>query len=166
MPQTSYAQYHDAAIAGQVVEGIESRGQRGRYECSENLNFGRLVELHTDGKLREPQGTTTSMKIVGGVAYNPSLPPGGYLAGSFMVPAFRRGQMWVPYTGTTPTVEATFNIRHASDDSNSEAQHRGKVTATATSTTAGSEIQAAPAGMACIKVNTTLGLALIEFNLP
>ncbi len=166
MPQTSYSIYHAASIAGQVQSQGDEGSKRGRYECSENLNFGRLVEKHTDGKLREPQGTTTAMTIVGGVAYNESLPPGGYLAGQHMVPVFRKGQMWVEYTGTAPTPELTFNIRHASDDTNSEAQHRGKITLTATSATAGQEITAAPTGMVCVKVDTATSLALVEFNLP
>ena len=55
MPQSTYSNYHSAAIAGQVVSKDDGMGTRGRYECSEDLNFGRVVELHTDGTLRQPQ---------------------------------------------------------------------------------------------------------------
>lgn len=165
MGQTSYSNYHSASIAGQVVEGTTGRRQRGRYECSEDLNFGEFVELHTDGKLRRLQGTALG-KTIGVIPYNASLPPGGYKAGEFMVPVMRSGQVWVPYTGTAPAVEAKPNLRHASDDTNSEAEHRGKVTATATSAVAGSEISAAPEGVTVIKVDTATSLALVELNLP
>lgn len=168
MGQTSYSIDHAAAIAGQVVDGYyESRKVRGRYEYSEDLNFGRILELHTDGELRHPQGTSLG-KVMGGCMYNPVLPPGGYSLANDLgpVPVMRKGQMWVEYTGTAPTVEAKPNICHASTDGSGNAQHRGKVTGSATSATAGAEISAAPEGVVVIKVDTTLSLALVEFNLP
>lgn len=169
MPQTTYSNYHAAAIAGQVVDGMESRGIRGRYECSEDLNFGRVVELHTDGILRQPQTATAVGKLLGGVPYNPSLPPSnvagtyvnGYANGQHMVPVFRKGQMWVEYTGTAPTVEAQAKIMSSS----TVATHRGKVTGDAANATAGTEIYAMP-GTVVIKIDATLSLALVEFNLP
>lgn len=166
MPQTEFSLYHKAAIAGQVVERADGyRGQRGRYESSETLNFGRLVELHSDGKLRHPQGTSLG-KVLGGVAYNPALPPGGYQAGEDIVPAFRKGQVWLEYTGTAPAVEAKPNVCHASTDEEGNAQHRGKITGSDTSSSAGEEISAGPDGIVVIKVDSDLGLALCEFNLP
>lgn len=161
MPQTSYSLDHSAAIAGQVVE---SRGKRGRYECSEDLNFGRLVEL-SSGQLRQPQATTLGT-IIGGIGYNASLPPGGYKSGEFQVPVQRRAQMWIEYTGTAPTAESKPNICHASSDVSSNAQHRGKVTGSATSAVAGAEVSAAPEGIWVVKVDTALSLALVELNLP
>ena len=166
MGQTSYTLYHSAATAGQVVERADGyRGTRGRYECSETLSFGRLVELHSDGKLRPPQATTLG-KVIGGIAYNPSLPPGGYKAGEDIVPAFRKGQMWLEYTGTAPAVEAKPNVCHASTDGASNAQHRGKLTGAAVDTDAGEEISAGPEGLVVIAVDAALSLALCEFNLP
>lgn len=170
MPQSSYSLYHSAAIAGQVVDGMLPRGSRGRYECSEQLNFGRLVELHTDGTLRQPQTASASGKILGGVPYDVSLPPtnvggtwvNGYAPGAYMVPVFRRGQMWVEYTGTAPVVGSKPNIMSSS----TVATDRGKVTSTVTATTAGAEIYAGPEGIEVIKVDTATGLALVEFNLP
>lgn len=157
MPQSTYSLDPAAATAGQVVQ----RGaMRGRYECSEDLPAGRLAEYHTDGKLRLPQGTTLT-RPMGGVPYNPSIAPGGYTAGTEMVPVLRRGQMWVEYAGTTPSAETAVNVMHSS----TTATNRGKVTASATSTSAGSEITAV-AGLICVKVDTATGLALVEFNLP
>jgi len=162
MPQTSFSNYHTAAIAGQVVDASHSaRGQRGRYECSEDLNFGRIVELHSDGKLRHPATASAAGKLMGGVAYNNALPPGGYKSGEFMVPVFRKGQMWIEYTGTAPAVETQAKVMSSS----TTPTHRGKVTGDATSAGAGVEIYAMP-GTCVIKVDTGLGLALVEFNLP
>ena len=74
--------------------------------------------------------------------------------------------MWVEYAGTAPAVEAKPNIMHASTNDGGNAQHRGKVTSSATSSSAGAEISAAPDGIVVIKVDSDLGLALCEFNLP
>jgi hypothetical protein len=170
MPQTTYSNYHSASIAGQVVDGMMPRGQRGRYDCSENLNFGCFVELHTDGQLRHPQTAGATGNIMGAVPYNPSLAPtlvggtyvNGYAAGAHLVPAFRRGQMWVPYVGAAPAAESRPNIKSSS----TIATDRGKVTADATSAVAGSEVYAAPDGVRVIKTDATTSLALVEFNLP
>jgi hypothetical protein len=158
MSFTSYSEDPVAALAGLVVERISMRG---RYENSEDLEAGRLAEFHpTDGKLRLPQGTTLT-RLIGGVPYNSSLPPGGYTAGDYQVPVLRRGQMWVTYGGTAPAAETAVNVMHSS----TIATDRGKVTASATSVVAGSEISAVE-GLRCVKVDTGLGIALVEFNLP
>lgn len=170
MPQSTYSNYHSASIAGQVVDGMSPRGQRGRYDCSENLNFGCFVELHTDGQLRAPQTAAAVGNLMGAIPYNPSLPPtnvsgtfvNGYAAGAHLVPVFRKGQMWMPYVGTAPAVEARPNIKSSS----TVATDRGKLTADAANATAGTEIYAAPDGVKVIKVDTATSLALVEFNLP
>jgi hypothetical protein len=169
MPQTTYSNYHAAAIAGQVVDGMVPRGQRGRYECSEDLNFGRVLELHTDGTLRQPQTAGAAGKLMGGLPYNPSLPPSnvagsyvnGYANGQHMVPVLRKGQMWIEYTGTAPAVETQAKVMSSS----TIPTHRGKVTGDATSAGAGVEIYAMP-GTVVVKIDATLSLALVEFNLP
>lgn len=158
MPQTVYNLDHAAAIAGQVVE---ERGNRGRYDCSEDLNFGRIVELHTDGKIRHPATATAAGKLLGAIKYAASLPPGGYTANSFQVPVLRRGQVWIEYTGTPPVVEAQAKVMSSS----TVATHRGKVTGDAANATSGTEIYALE-GAVTVKVDTTLSLALVEFNLP
>lgn len=162
MPQTSYPLDPVAALAGLVVERIS---QRGRYECSEDLPPGRLTAFNpATGQLRLPQSTTLA-RVIGGVPYQSSLPVGGYKAGEHMVAALRRGQIWLQYAGTAPAAETAVNVMHASDDTAGNAQHRGKVTASATATTAGAEISAIE-GLVCVKVDTALGLALCELNLP
>lgn len=158
MPQTSYGYDPKAAIAGQIVEKGRSRG---RYENSEDLPAGRLAGyFSTDGKLRLPQGTTLE-PIVGAVPYRADLPPGGYLAGQHKVLAMRTGQIWLEYAGTAPSPENSVNVMHSS----TTATNRGKVTASATSATAGSEISAVE-GLRCVKVDVANGLCLVEMNLP
>ncbi len=160
MPQETYPVDPVAALAGMVVNR-ESGGARGRYECSEDLSPGRFAEYYpTDGKLRAPQGTTFT-RPTGVVPYQSSLPPGGYVAGEHQVQVIRRGQVWCEYGGTAPAAETAVNVMHSS----TIATDRGKVTASATSASAGVEISALE-GAICVKVNTTLGLALIELNLP
>lgn len=166
MPQTSYSQDHVAAIAGQLVDRGDGSKARGRYECSESIGFGLIPELHTDGKLRLPQTAGAVGKLMGGVAYNASLPPRddgsyGYQAGDFQVPVQRRCSMWIQYTGTAPGVETQAKV----SSSSTVATNRGKVTGDAANATAGTEIYAMP-GTNVIKVDTATGLALVEFNLP
>lgn len=164
MPNTqqTYPNDNQASIAGMVVS---KEVMRGRYECSEDLAPGRIAEYEpTAGKLRLPQ-TALLPRPIGGVPYNSSLPPGGYLSGAFQVPVLRVGTMWIEYTGTAPTPESPVNVCNATDDSLSNKQHRGKVTASATATTVGAEITAVQ-GLRAIKVDTVNLLCLVEFNLP
>jgi hypothetical protein len=162
MPQTSYPLDLVPAIVGQVVE----RGtMSGRYECSEDIPFGRVVELHTDGKWRLPQGTTIG-KVLAVAHYNPSYSSDGYKAGD-QVAFLRSGKVWIANDGGGAPGPATgkMNVRHASTDANSEAQHRGKLTLTATSATAGSEISACN-GTEFIKEDTAPTMALCHINFP
>lgn len=166
MPQTTYSLDHAAAVAGQLVDRGDGSRMRGRYENSEDLNFGRIVELHTDGKLRHPQTAGAAGKLMGGVPYNASLPPTsagvyGYKAGEHLVPVMRKGSMWVEYVGTAPTAETQAKVKSSS----TIATDRGKVTGDATSAGAGVEVYALE-GAHVIKVDTATGLALVEFNLP
>jgi len=157
MPQNTYPLDPVAALAGMVVYRAPG-GQRGRYECSEDLPQGRIAEF-ASGALRLPQ--SASPNLHGAVPYNSSLPAGGYKAGAYMVPALRRGQIWLEYAGTAPSAEGPVNVM----TSTTIATHRGKVTASSVSGTSGSEIVAL-AGAVCVKVDTSLGLALVELNLP
>lgn len=159
MPQTSYPLDPVVALAGMVTYRAPG-GQRGRYECSEDLPQGRIAEFDAaTSKLRLPQ--SAAPKLLGGVPFDSSLPAGGYLAGAHMVPALRRGQMWIEYAGTAPSPESAVNVM----TSTTIATNRGKVTGSAVSGTSGSEIVALP-GAVCVKVDTGLGIALIDLNLP
>lgn len=161
--QTVYSLDMPKAVAGMVVDR-QPGGMRGRYEASETLKAGRIAEYHTDGKLRPPQGTTLT-RCQGMVPYIATKPSSNYAADGSIIPTLRKGLAWVEYSGTAPSAETAVNIRHASTDGNSEAQYRGTVTGAATSAVAGSEVSALE-GVRCVEVDTTLSLALCEFNLP
>lgn len=162
MPQTTYPFDPPRALAGSIVSRGGPSGFRGRYEANEDLAAGLICEYDAaSGKLRLPQTAGASGKLLGGVPYTADMPNGGYKAAVSMVPVLRRGQMWCQYAGTAPSAETAVNVKSSS----TIATDRGKVTADATSATAGSEVYALP-GCVCIDVDTTLGLALIEFNLP
>lgn len=133
MSFTSYQDDLTPACLGQVVH----RGRMsGRFACSEAIPFGRVVELHTDGKWRLPQGTTLG-KVLGVAPYNASYPVGGYVADDqFCV--LREGAVWIEQDGGGTPTEAVgnMNVRHSS----TIATHRGKLTLTATDASAGTEI--------------------------
>jgi hypothetical protein len=161
MPQTVYNLDMAQQIAGLIVE----RGTyNGRFSTSEAVPPGRFLEL-ASGSLRLPQGTTLTAPI-GVTPYFSHLPAQtdgtNNLYRSGDNPALlRKGQIWVEYAGTAPSVGASVNIMHSS----TTATNRGKVTASATSATAGSEISAVE-GLKCMAVDTAGGLALVELNLP
>ncbi len=143
MPQLNYNLDIAAACAGQVVEGEHYSG---RYECSEDLPFGRVVALHTDGKLRLPRHGD---KLAGVTPYRAAMPNGGYKSGDVLA-VLREGQIWVETAGTAPLVTALQSPHVMA--STTTATDRGKLTSDATSASSGSEIDAMPAAAACIKV--------------
>lgn len=158
MPQTSYPLDQTAALVGQVVDrGIMS----GRFECSEDIPFGRVVELHTDGKWRLPQGTTLN-KVLAVAQYNPSYPPGGYKAGD-QVAFIRSGKVWIEQDGGGAPTAATgkMNVNHSS----TLATNRGKLTLNATSAVAGSEVSNCN-GTEFIKEDAGATMALCHINFP
>ena len=157
--QTVYSLDMPKALAGQVVDR-QPGGMRGRYEASETLTAGRIAEYHTDGKLRHPQGTTFT-RPQGAVPFIATKPSSQYAADGSIVPTLRKGLVWLEYGGTAPSAETAVNVMHSS----TIATDRGKVTGSATSAVAGSEVTAIE-GIRCVEVDTTLGLALCELNLP
>jgi hypothetical protein len=161
MPQTTYSLDMAAHIAGQVSENGRING---RFYSSEALPPGRILELDA-GALRVPAATTLGA-VIGASFYQPHLVPQSdgsnnlYRSGD-SVPCMRTGEVWVEYSGTAPTVGASVNVMHSS----TTATHRGKVTGSATSGSAGVEISAVE-GLKCMAVDTTASLALVELNLP
>jgi hypothetical protein len=122
------------------------------------IEAGRLVELHTDGKVRVPQGTSLT-KPVGIAVYRDTDLPGGYPAGA-MVTIMRKGRVYAQITGSAPGELVAANVNHSS----TTATDRGKLTTTNTSTTAGSEISARE-GLMFVKAGPS-GLGLVELNFP
>lgn len=158
MPQQTYPLDLDAAVLGQVVDrGIMS----GRHECAEDIPFGRVVELNSAGKWRLPQGTTLG-KVLAVAQYNASYPTAGYKAGD-QVSFLRSGKVWIENDGGGAPAPDTgkMNVRHSS----TLAADRGKVTLSATSAVAGSEISNLN-GSEFIKEDATPTMALCHINFP
>ncbi len=100
MPQTTYSLDNVASVAGQVVSKDRVVG---KYQASEEIPPGRMVELHTDGALRLYRGG----KLVGASMYRDAKEPGPWAIDDF-VPVLREGQIWCDFDGTSSTVtEAT-----------------------------------------------------------
>jgi hypothetical protein len=156
MPQTSYTTDYTTALAGQLADAEHCEVVS--YPCSEAIEAGRMVELHSDGKVRNPQGTTLT-KPVGLALYQATKLPGGYAAGE-VVAILRKGKAYAQITGTAPGELVAANVNHSS----TTATDRGKLTTTATSATAGSEISARE-GVLFVKAGPS-GLGLVELNLP
>jgi hypothetical protein len=137
--QDTYNTDLSPALPGQIVErGVVT----GVYQCSEAIPPGRVVELHTDGKLRLPQGTGADIaKPVGVSCYRAAIEPNsgnGYAIGEY-VPVLRRGQIWADLvSGATVSALAAANVYHSS----TVATNRGKVGSAAEAAGAGVEIDA------------------------
>lgn len=173
IPQTSYAMRPSIALAG--MQGDVDNGQLviGKFTAAETLLPGRVVELDpTDPtKCRYPKTASAVGSILGVVLYSAADPVGGTVGtadGGFKagdtVRILRRGQVWCEYTGTAGSDMMTaMKVRSASDDSNSEAQHRGKLTDASTSTTVGQEKYATK--LLCMEETVSgTGLVLVELN--
>jgi hypothetical protein len=162
MPQTVYNLDMAEQTAGQIVE----RGRtNGRFTAAADLPPGRILDLDGNGRLRLPAGTTLTT-TVGASPYLAHLAPqtdgtGNIHRANAYVPVLRGGQIWVEYSGTAPTVGNVVRVMHSS----TTATHRGKVTASAASGTAGSEISNVE-GLVCMAVDTAQSLCLVEINLP
>jgi hypothetical protein len=179
MPQVTYSLTPTVGTPGQLAdnqEGVEIVS----YPAAEFIPFGRAVVLDSSGKkVQLPQAAGSTLGTMKGVAIYQAAREqalfasavgtgggsGGYAIGD-MVPICRRGCIYVAWTGTTQTDGATPNIRHASTDANSEAQHRGKFTDASTSTTVASEIAAAPGGLVLGRDTGSTAFALVDVNFP
>lgn len=171
MPQDTYGFGFAAALAGQIADSgaidIDSA-----HVCSEDLSPGRVVELHTDGKLRAPQGTGAPIAKLFGVVVRKhnvegtltssldAADVGKYKAGE-VVTVMRKGRVWAETV--TPFAFTELDAAQVSHSS-TIATHRGKVTSAASSGTAGAEI--ASTALVVRSLNSDSSLALLELNLP
>lgn len=160
MPQTTYADAPTIALAGMLADS--GNYDISSYPAAEDIPPGRLCEIKSDGTIELPKGTTLG-NPAGVSCYLSMSPPGGYKAGD-MVPCVRKGRVWADFTGTGATDGEAVKVRHASDDSNSEAQHRGKFTDAAASVTVGQEKSAFSRAVFRQGISTTL--AKVDVNFP
>jgi hypothetical protein len=139
-PQTSAVGLDTtAALPGMVACNAGKKVHH--YIATEALPFGVVVELdpNTAGNVRLPKTASAVGKLAGVTMFDSVRQSGGYAAGD-QVPVMRQGEIYVSFTGTTDAPLTAAKVRSASDDSNSEAQHRGKLTDASTSTTTGQEV--------------------------
>jgi hypothetical protein len=163
--QTSYTTDLTAAVAGMLADNGPQ--EIGSAPAAEAIPFGCAVVIKSDGTVELPKNTgalpaTGAGSLVGVSIYKNHVPAGGYAAGD-MVPFLRKGRIWARFTGTAATYNEAMQIRHASDNSNSELAHRGTFTDAAASTTVGQEKTAFSKGIAR---DGLTGLALMDLNLP
>lgn len=136
MPQTSYSIDRSSALAGQVV----SKGcVVGKYQASEDIPPGRLVELHTDNTLRLYRGG----KLAGVSMYRDAKEPGPWATDDF-VPVLREGEIWCDFDGTAASVSELADANVYGPDTT--ATKRGKMT-TASATSAADAQVFAPSGV-------------------
>jgi hypothetical protein len=132
------------------------------FIASAIIPYGVAVELNSNGTIQPAQTTTTGAppaKLVGVSVYDAlreqNYPPGaitpaystGYQVGE-AVPVMTRGRIYVAYDGGgTWTNQGTLNVWHSSTGANPQ----GVFTFSATSITAGAEIDNAPAWCTALK---------------
>lgn len=135
MPQTNYSIDRVQSIPGQVVS---QDCVVGHYQASESIPFGRVTELHTDGKLRLFRGG----KRVGIAMYRDakSVTDGG--DGSWQtddfVPVLREGQIYAEFAGTPSNVSDYQDANVCGADTTTT--DRGKLTDASSTSTADGEI--------------------------
>lgn len=172
--QQTYTQFPAFAQPGQLAD--LAYNEIVSFPAAEVINPGRCVELAADGlSVQQTQQTSTTFAPVGisiertaregagavGVtAYGIGGP--AYQIGE-MVPVLMRGRIYAEWSGTTQTAFGMPNAYHSS----TVATNRGKLTDTATSSGAGTEV--ANAGHS-IRVRQALpgtgNIVLVDINLP
>ncbi len=165
MSQTTYNRVRSAAVAGMLVDLTECVIES--FVALEDIPPGRMVEWNASSKgIQLPQGTGFSLPV--GMScfdptnMQPAIPAAGfvYKLGD-MVPVLRRGKIWAAFSGGTPALFSPANVKHSS----TVATNRGMVTASATSSVAGSEIAAiGPSDFRSLEGPT--GLIQVEVSLP
>ena len=163
MAQTTYNRDYAKAVPGMMSKDAGSFVVS--YPAAEDIPPGRIVVLNSDGKVELPQDTTFT-KPVGVSVYSPSnmqpaVPAAGFVYKSGdMVPCLRRGRVYADQDGGSPSALTEANVKH----STTVATHRGKVTASATSAGAGTEISDG-GPLAFVELGPT-GVWLMEVNYP
>jgi hypothetical protein len=177
LPQTDYSLDPPAALAGMIAEpASQLNAYETTFVANEVIYPGEFVEYLSAGVVRRPQGLTSVMNLMGVAVYRATKTASVANASGGMAPyqigdqvtIMKRGKIYCKFSGTTPPVQtATVQVRHASDDTNTEAQYRGSVTDAAASVVAGQEKTLAGSGIRAIRAATgSTTLALIELNLP
>lgn len=145
-------------LPGQVADATEAEIKA--FVAEEDILPGRLVEVNpATGRVRVPASTTLG-RVAGIACFMSFAPPGGWKAGQ-QIPVLRKGRIFTEFNGGTASPLLAANVNHSS----TVATHRGKLTASATSVVAGSEISAVPAAV-FVRDSGSATLGILEINLP
>ncbi len=144
IPQTSYSLDQAAGLPGMPCSADPGQLITGEFVASEDILPGLMVEIDpsdtTVKKCRLPQTASAAGKLLGVAMYRSSDQVGSWKAGD-TVRVLQRGEIFAYFTGTAGSdLWTQLKVRSASDNSNSEATHRGKFTDASTSTTVGQEV--------------------------
>lgn len=156
MSQNTFTQDPVIGRPGQLQDAADC--QIVNHIAASDIEPGRIVEIDSNGRIAYPQGTTLG-KVVGVAMYVDAALPQSWKAGD-MVPVVRKGRVFAQLSGGTTTFFGSANVNHSS----TIATNRGKVSASATSVTAGSEVSSlGPVVFVRPLADTTL--CLVELNL-
>jgi hypothetical protein len=184
--QTDYSLFPYVGGAGQRYRASSS-DEVVDYVALATIQPGQLLEVVTVAAAESPTGESEgvrpaqsasgALKPVAGVAlyvetYAPlpgqAAPPNYFMAGD-RIPVLRKGRVYAQWSGTTQGVLVTANYYHESTGATAV---QGVITDAATSATAGSEVDALPAGMRVVRPTAQSGqrsapnCVLLELNLP
>ena len=158
MSQLTFTQDMGVAYPGQIQDISDC--QIVNYIAGSDIEPGRVVEVDpVTGKINYPQATTLG-RVAGVSMYISAALPQSWKTGD-QVPVLRKGRVYATLSGGTVTHLLVANVKHSS----TLAVDRGKVSASATSAVAGSEVSAL-GSVIFVRPATDPTLALLELNLP
>lgn len=156
--QTSFTVDPAIGLAGQIQDAGESSVKS--FLAETDILPGRLVEVNpATGAIRYPASTALG-RVAGIACFMSFAPPGGWKAGQ-QVPVLRQGRIFVEFSGGTQAPLLAANVNHSS----TIATNRGKLSASATSVVAGSEVSAVGPAV-FVKDTGSAALAIVEVNFP
>ena len=163
--QLSYNLEMDIAVPGQLADqNLDDKVIS--FPAGEDIEFGRLLEVDTSGLVWKTKGTGASLtngKLAGVSVLDVARPQalasaggssgnGHYKAGE-MVPVLRKGHIYAAWDGGTGSfgqgVYVVPNVNHSSTTDPTDI--KGTFTGNTTSSSAGSEVAAAPAGILLVR---------------
>jgi len=166
--QTAYNLEPDIAVPGQLAEqNLDDKVES--FPAGEAIEFGRLLEVdQTTGAVWKTAGTgaalVSSGRKLAGVSVNDvareqqlaatggSSGKGHYQVGE-MVPVLRKGHIYACWDGGTGSFgQGVYVVPNVNHSSTTDANNlKGTFTGNATSSSAGSEVAAAPAGILLVR---------------
>jgi len=155
--QLTFTQDPKIGTPGQIQDAESS--QIVSLVAAVDLLPGRVVEVDSNNRINYPSSTTLG-RVAGITCYVAGALPGSWKAGD-QVPVLRKGRIFAEFSGGTQGNLVAANVNHSS----TIATNRGKVSTSATSATAGSEVSALGPCVLVRPVADT-SMCIVELNLP